>query len=163
MLSFGKGSRKNLEGCHIDLRTVCQLALSKGIIDFSIICGFRGQEEQDSLFKKGLSTVKYPESKHNVSPSRAVDVYPWHPVYKSITGHPTQLRLIAKKEYGDYSPEVGVALAEGFVQMQYGILLGVIQSSAKELGVKIRLGMDWDGDRNHFDHTFIDLPHVELL
>ena len=162
MLRFGNSSMTKLSTCHIDLQTVCQLAISKGIIDFSVICGHRTEEEQDKLYPR-YTKVKYPDSKHNSYPSQGVDLYPYHPVYKSITGHPSQLKLIAKKEYGDKPLEVGMALAEGFVKMQYGIMLGVIQASAKELGVKIRAGYDWDADRDSFDHSFIDMPHIELV
>lgn len=40
--------------------------------------------------------------------------------------------------------------------------MGVIMPLAKELGIPIRLGCDWDMDGETKDETFIDLPHVEL-
>lgn len=43
-------------------------------VDCAIICGTRGQEEQDAAFAAGNSQVKWPNSKHNREPSLAVDV-----------------------------------------------------------------------------------------
>ena len=40
-----------------------------------------------------------------------------------------------------------------------GYVLGV----AKELGIKVRWGGDWDGDLNFRDEKFRDFPHYELL
>ena len=39
-----------------------------------------------------------------------------------------------------------------------GYLLGV----ADTLGIKLRFGGDWDGDRDLHDQTFMDLDHVEV-
>ena len=45
--------------------------------DCSILCGHRGKEEQDYYFHNGLSKRSFPNSKHNVSPSLAIDVAPY--------------------------------------------------------------------------------------
>jgi hypothetical protein len=49
------------------------------VMDVKIIWGYRGEQEQNSAFDRGNSTKRFPESKHNRMPSRAVDVTP-HPV-----------------------------------------------------------------------------------
>jgi hypothetical protein len=41
-----------------------------------IICGHRGQEEQNRVFKIGKSKLNFPHSKHNSIPSKAIDVCP---------------------------------------------------------------------------------------
>ena len=50
--------------------------------DCSILCGHRGELEQNDAFEKGNSTLTYPKSKHNKRPSMAVDAAPypinWH-------------------------------------------------------------------------------------
>lgn len=43
--------------------------------------------------------------------------------------------------------------------MFVGFVLGV----ASQMGVKLRVGADWDGDKEFKDQTFHDLPHFELL
>ena len=47
------------------------------IYDFSVLCGHRGKDEQNLAYKKGFSKLKFPESKHNSIPSRAVDIAPY--------------------------------------------------------------------------------------
>ena len=44
--------------------------------DLTILCGHRGKAEQDAAFKAGASKLKWPKSKHNATPSLAVDVAP---------------------------------------------------------------------------------------
>ena len=47
------------------------------LYDFKIICGHRGKLEQDDAFNNNKSQVKWPNSKHNVFPSIAVDLAPY--------------------------------------------------------------------------------------
>ena len=75
MPSFGVRSRKNRDTCHPDLIAVLDLAIQ--ITDFSVIGGHRGKAAQDEAFATGNSHVRWPKSKHNSWPSRAVDVAPW--------------------------------------------------------------------------------------
>jgi peptidoglycan L-alanyl-D-glutamate endopeptidase CwlK len=42
-------------------------------------------------------------------------------------------------------------------------LAGVVKTKAKEMGLRVRWGGDWDGDGSFKDQTFHDLPHWELL
>ena len=44
--------------------------------DICVVCGFRGEIEQNDAFQRGNSKLKYPNSKHNKSPSLAVDLAP---------------------------------------------------------------------------------------
>ena len=75
MPGFGKRSRLKLDTCHPDLQEILREAIR--IYDFSILCGSRNEEEQNELFDTGRSKVKYPHSKHNSDPSRAVDIAPY--------------------------------------------------------------------------------------
>jgi peptidoglycan L-alanyl-D-glutamate endopeptidase CwlK len=45
--------------------------------DCSVICGRRGELEQNQAFSDGKSRVEFPNSKHNKTPSMAVDVVPY--------------------------------------------------------------------------------------
>ena len=80
MPKFGITSQKRLDECHVDIQTVMNIAIKQ--VDFSIIEGQRSKEKQNEYVKKGLSKLKYPASKHNKSPSMAVDIAPytidWH-------------------------------------------------------------------------------------
>ena len=45
---------------------------------------------------------------------------------------------------------------------RFYLLAGFMFQAAATLGVKLRWGGDWDGDWEHTDQTFHDLPHFEL-
>ena len=72
---WGRGSQRNLSQAHPDLRRVADKVLP--LRDHSVICGFRGEEEQNHFFITGVSKVKFPDSKHNSRPSRAIDIQPY--------------------------------------------------------------------------------------
>jgi peptidoglycan L-alanyl-D-glutamate endopeptidase CwlK len=42
-----------------------------------VICGFRGEREQNEAYNRGNSKLKWPQSKHNQTPSLAVDIVPY--------------------------------------------------------------------------------------
>jgi hypothetical protein len=44
----------------------------------------------------------------------------------------------------------------------FTLLAGVFFGAAAVLGIKLRLGADWDGDFNTLEHSFKDRPHIEL-
>lgn len=43
------------------------------------------------------------------------------------------------------------------------MFVGMVKQKAKDLGINIRCGADWDGDNNTDDQTFNDLVHFELV
>jgi len=75
MPSFGTASRQRLDTCHPDLIQVCELVIEN--YDFTVLEGNRSNARQDELFRQGKSKLKAGESKHNSSPSRAVDIAPY--------------------------------------------------------------------------------------
>lgn len=46
---------------------------------------------------------------------------------------------------------------------RFYFLAGLVKGIATQMGIKIRIGADWDGDGMLNDQTFHDLPHVELV
>src|SRR5574343_343457 len=75
MPKFSKKSVEKLLTCDARLIAIMQTAILE--TDFTIICGVRGQKEQDLAFKQGKSKLRYPKSKHNSIPSLAVDIAPY--------------------------------------------------------------------------------------
>ena len=75
MPEFSERSREKLATCHRDLQAVMEAAI-KGGPDFTILCGHRTEEEQNRAVVEGKSKAPWPQSRHNSSPSRAVDVAP---------------------------------------------------------------------------------------
>lgn len=43
------------------------------------------------------------------------------------------------------------------------MFVGIVRERARELGIKIRCGADWDGDYETRDQTFHDIVHFELV
>jgi len=75
MPKFSKTSADRLVACHPDLIWLFQ-AVIQGF-DCAILCGHRGEAEQNSVFKYGKSKLPWPRSPHNRKPSMAVDAAPW--------------------------------------------------------------------------------------
>lgn len=75
MPHFSKESQKKLFTCHPFLQEICNELIKE--TDFTIICGHRDKEAQNEAFAKGASKLKWPKSKHNTKPSKAVDIAPY--------------------------------------------------------------------------------------
>ena len=75
MPKFSDKSLGILRGCHSDLIRLFQEVIKN--YDCTVLCGQRTKEEQDEAFRTGKSKLEYPNSKHNKSPSMAVDVVPY--------------------------------------------------------------------------------------
>ena len=134
MPNFSNSSKSKLATCHKDLQTLFNYVIES--FDCTIICGHRGEAEQNEAYHKGYSTVKYPNSKHNSSPSNAVDAVPY----------PIEWENTARMKFF-----VGYVLGVARVLKNNGIIESEIIS-----------GLDWDGDTFLKDHTFQDHPHLQI-
>lgn len=129
MPKFSKTSIDRLSTCDVRLQQLFYAVVETW--DCSIICGRRGKEEQNKAYAKGKSGLRFPESKHNSLPSKAVDVAPY-PI-----------------DWNDLG--------------SFYMFAGYVKRVAEEMGIEIRYGGDWDGDKKTADQTFNDLPHFELI
>jgi peptidoglycan LD-endopeptidase CwlK len=75
MPKFSQRSTDRLSTCHRLLQRLMRSVVAD--LDITIICGFRGEGEQNDAYAIGASKLRWPQSKHNVSPSMAVDVAPY--------------------------------------------------------------------------------------
>ena len=75
MPSFSTKSEAKLLTCDHRLQRLFREVVKS--VDCTILCGHRGKEEQDEAYALGNSTLQWPHSNHNVTPSRAVDVAPY--------------------------------------------------------------------------------------
>lgn len=134
MPRFSKNSLKHLESCHPDLQMLFLQVVYN--FDCTIIGGHRGQEEQDRVFNEGFSKVEWPNSKHNESPSMAVDVTPY-PI--------------------DWQDTERMSYFAGYV-------MGLAAEMKRQGLIEhhIRSGIDWDRDTMTNDQEWSDLPHFEL-
>lgn len=137
MSFLGATSNAKLDTCHPDLQRLIRAVAER--VNFTILCGHRTKEDQDTAVVEGKSKTAWPNSKHNTSPSQAVDIWP-------------------------YVPEAGL----DWKDIPAGArLMGYVNAVADEMGIKIRLGMDWDMDWHSagkdLGENFYDGPHVELV
>lgn len=137
MPAFGERSKKRLATVHPSLQKVMNEAIKH--FDFTVVYGHRTVEEQLELFKVGRKIIngqwvvvgktvtkldgRNKKSKHNYSPSLAIDIAPW-------TGTIDWGNLEAFKEMAD-----------------------VVKAAAKTVGVEIVWGGDWEKFRDypHFE------------
>lgn len=139
MATFSPESLRKLSTCDPRLQSLLREAIK--YIDFTILEGHRGEAAQNEAFRKGNSKLQWPNGKHNRLPSVAVDIAPWF----HGPGDPINWRDVPA----------------------FARLMGYIERIAHEQGVKVRLGMDWDGDFRTASYdpgeNFLDAPHLELV
>lgn len=134
MFKFSKSSQSKLDTCDERLQRVFNEVIKHW--DCTIIEGTRSKETQNEYYRTGKSKVQYPNSKHNASPSKAVDAAPYFP----------------NKPHIRWDDSQSFAYFAGFV---IGIAAG--------MGIKLRHGADWDQDKDTRDQSFMDWPHFELV
>ena len=82
MPKFGKTSKERLALLDKDLRRVLEDAIQ--YYDFSVVCTYRGKEDQTAAYEEGRSQLEWPNSKHNKLPSLAVDIIPYPSGYSDV-------------------------------------------------------------------------------
>lgn len=110
--------------------------------DNTIIEGHRSPARQKRLFLSGASKVEF--GKHNAEPSLAVDSGPFIPG----RGIPWP-----KHKSDTYIKDLA----------QFYYYAGWVMDRAKQKGIILRWGGDWDRDHDLADQTFDDLVHYELI
>ena len=158
MPEFGPASRAQLATIHPDLQKVLQAVVARW--DCTILEGKRSLAQQQQNVAKGVS--KTIESKHLAAYSEnptlgvdAVDVAPfplkwpeqsaqWKQLVATLT--PAQLALVG-------------AFAKDLARWYY--FAGYVLGTGDQMGIPLRHGGDWNGNREIDDQAFDDLPHIE--
>lgn len=77
---FSARSKNNLSQCDERLQRLFNEVIKH--FDCSVIEGHRSKDRQNQMVEAGMSKLRWPHSKHNQTPSLAVDVVPypidWH-------------------------------------------------------------------------------------
>jgi peptidoglycan L-alanyl-D-glutamate endopeptidase CwlK len=133
MPRYGRISEERLATVHPALQVWARKLIE--VFDHTVVCGHRGEEEQEEAFRNGKSKVHYPDSYHNLMPSRAIDIAPWDPVAGRI----------------DWNDRDRFILLAG-----HGLQI------AHDMGLPMVWGGDWDSDTFMRDHGFQDFPHFQI-
>jgi peptidoglycan L-alanyl-D-glutamate endopeptidase CwlK len=75
MNRFSSHSLAQLKSCDDRLQEIMNRAIKE--YDFSILCGYRNEHDQNEAYDTGHSKLKWPKSMHNRFPSLAVDIAPY--------------------------------------------------------------------------------------
>ena len=155
---FSERSRVQLATVHPLLRQVVELALKKSKVDFKVIEGVRSDHQSLVNFGKGRTVAElapWTESPATYARPREAKVT-WlrnpfktrHRKQADGWAHAVDL-LPAPYDWKETAPfdEVARAMFE----------------AARELGVEIRWGADWDRDGRPRERGEFDSPHFELV
>jgi hypothetical protein len=130
---YGQHSMTQVATLHPDLQKVFYRVL--GYHDHKVLEGSRDEQTQNRDYADGSSHLQWPNSKHNVLPSNAVDVLPFKGG-KEI-------------DWDDLFSWYYFA----------GIVLGI----AFELNIPLIWGGDWNSNHSFKDQNFNDLGHFERV
>jgi peptidoglycan L-alanyl-D-glutamate endopeptidase CwlK len=122
--SLSERSRKNLESCDQAIKTLVYEALKE--YDVVVVEGWRDKETQDKYYSEGKSKLRWPDSRHNKQPSRAVDLGIFN---KDLNGI----------DWANLNP--------------FFELAGYLKAVARQKGIKMRWGGDYKHfkDYPHFE------------
>lgn len=150
MPSFSSLSLERLDTCHTDIQILFNIVVLD--YDCSVLEGYRGEEAQTTAFSSGRSKTKWPNSKHNTSPSLAIDIAPYV-AGRGIPWPNTPDAWDNVIQRNNYLKDLA----------QFYHFAGYVIGVAKQLDISIRWGGDWDMDADFRDNKFDDLVHFELL
>ena len=134
MYVFGRTSMKRLATTRPEVRNILIEAIQTSEIDFGVVCGWRGEEEQNAAYIQGKSNAKYGQSDHNMmigdKPySPAIDIAPYShelrdyiwfddALWKYLHAH-----IIATAERLGFKMLCGVILKNGLVDNPHCLLV----------------------------------------
>jgi len=131
---LGTGSREKLGTCHPDLANIAIHVMEWQVYDFTIVWGHRNKAAQEQAFLSGNSGKRWPDSRHNSTPSTALDFAPW--VDGGIPWNDTHA---------------------------FAVIGGMFIAAGADLGTPIIYGGDWDMDGLTTDQRLMDWGHVQLV
>jgi peptidoglycan L-alanyl-D-glutamate endopeptidase CwlK len=137
---LGAKSRANLAGVHPKLFAVVEAAIKRSAVDFKVIEGVRTPERQKALYAQGR-TKPGPVVTWTLNSNHFRNA-------KTGFGHAVDL-LPAPYDWKDVKP---------FDRMAEAMF-----AAAKDLGVTLRWGADWDRDGKSRERGETDSPHFEIV
>lgn len=128
-----------------DLRVVMTDALRMSDVPFQLVQGGRTIEQQREYFKAGKSKVN-PDAYAN-----AADLYA---AAKHVTGPGAPLARAV---------DIIIDLKDkGYDVKHLAYVAGMMMAAARQRGIKVRWGANFDRDKELFEQAFIDAPHFEI-
>ena len=141
--SLGRKSKRHLSRTDPRFTPIANRAIR--ILDFSVTNSYRGRRYQNAAFYADpqRSQLKFPDSKHNKWPSKAIHFEPYPNPWPDETETD---KLVYAKQLG-----------------RFYLLAGIIIGIGIEMKIPIRWGGDWNMDGDIMDQSFDDLSHYEVM
>lgn len=141
MPSFGTSSERKLATVDPELVEIPRLVMSWGVYDFTIVWGWRSDQQQMDAFLSGNSKKKtgsYHQVTKNGSPfAQAIDFAPWC--------------LLP-------SGEMGIPWKDTHA---FAVLGGMMIAAGEILEIPVVYGGDWDMDGLTTDQSLMDWGHFQ--
>lgn len=141
IFTFGSGSESKLAGVDQELVEVPRLVLAWGIFDFTIVWGYRSDQQQLDAFLSGNSKLKtgsyHQDTKDGQPNAQAFDFAPWCRLPDGSMGIP----------WNDTHA--------------FAVLGGLMIAAGAVLAVPIVYGGDWDMDGTTTDQRLMDWGHAQ--
>lgn len=144
IFQYGARSARKLETCHPALQRIADEVLMVTPYDITIIHGWRGLAEQNSLFEAKASKKKFPNSRHN------------------RTNDPSVIDPHRLSDAIDFAPYIDGGINWNDTHI-FALVAGCFLAVAKDLGYTLRWGGDWDSDGTTTDQTLMDWGHIEIM
>ncbi len=140
-MALSPGDLKKLDDVDLRLQSLCRRVSAQGV-PFIVVTGHRNEADQNKAFDEKKSQKRWPDGNHNALPSRAVDVAPMY------------IDTTTKVDWDDICAVCRLA--------------GYFEATAAGMGIKVRLGMDWDGNwrtsgKGDPKERFFDAYHIEVV
>ena len=134
---FGQRSLDRLNGVNTRLVSVVHRALELSTVDFTVVEGLRSKQRQAQLYAQGRTT--------------AGKIVTWTLKSKHIDGLAVDLAPVmdGKIDWNDSA--------------KFNAIGAAMMQAAKELGVSIRWGKDWNANGIIGERGESDSPHFELV
>jgi len=140
MFTFSERSLNNLKGVHPKLVAVVKRALELSPIDFTVLEGVRSQARQDELWAQGRTKPGQVVTWVQTSGT--------HGIQEDGYGHAVDLAPYPI-DWNDHARFDGLA--------------NIMFAAAKDLGVTLRWGGNWNMDATIHERGESDSPHFELV
>jgi len=158
-IKFSKTSIQRMDGLHPDIVRVlyAAAALATDEEDFMVLEGVRSKEKMWETYGKGRTAAELAK--------KGVPAHYARPAEKKVTWLNNPLASNHRKMADGYGHGVDLAVwpIDFNATKRYVALYHLIMKAAKQEGVRLRSGFDWDQDGIIGEKGETDLGHYELV
>ena len=151
MASFSSISAERLDTCELPLQELFNFVVIYR--DCTVLDGHRNKQAQDKAYEDKASKVKWPDSNHNKSPSRAADIMPWYDAKPHVRWPVHPDKALQRLHEGSMSQDAFIQNMLDWTDLY--AFAGFVLGAAQHMKVYVR----WGG---HFKN-FFDGPHWEIV